>query len=479
MRKAVVLLGLAVSLTCVAAQDDAPWDCAECGKRVADKDTEQGGHDPCTYPHPAPCRYRVHKGCGGTVTVTVMHCSKCRKLLEEAEVEKSAAGRRLHKGCGAVVYVSQKHERPQEGRYDCLKCSACVGEDKTEEAGHEPGPHGHPGPCRYRIHKGCGGMVAERRDPKWKQLTPKRVVVRDDAWRKHDMIAFAGTSTDLPPRAEAHLEKDEKALKSLAALTPDHDVRFFLLWGWTRNGADPLNRTRVAASFNPEEKCVKVVVTSARVLDMGSGGGGAAMQYVGFDLPLGRLKPGTYTVKISEIVETFKTLGDTAPKRSKEKPKEEVTFTVGAQEDGDASSSVNDFAIDLYAKLREEEEGNVFFSPASISTALAMVYAGARGNTALEMRDVLHFDLPDKNLHPAMGKLAEALVAESKGSRVSIANALWPQKGYPFLEEYIALVRKCYGSELREVDYRSAVEEARQTINAWVEKKTNDKIKEL
>jgi serpin B len=140
----------------------------------------------------------------------------------------------------------------------------------------------------------------------------------------------------------------------------------------------------------------------------------------------------------------------------------------------------NGFAFDLYARLREHD-GNLFFSPQSISTALAMTYAGARGQTAEEMASTMHFSLPQERLHPAFAALLHDLHAdrESKGYQLHTANALWGQKGVPFLPEFLALVKDNYGAGLNEVDFRNATEKARQTINAWVEEQTNDKIKDL
>jgi serpin B len=146
------------------------------------------------------------------------------------------------------------------------------------------------------------------------------------------------------------------------------------------------------------------------------------------------------------------------------------------------AGSNNKFACDLYAKLKdkaEKKDGNLFFSPASISTALAMTYAGARGQTAAEMKTVLHFALEDKKLHPAMGALAKSLSAKKEGLKLSIANALWGQKGYGFLKEFLDLNKKNYEAGLSELDFITATEEARKTINDWVEKKTNNKIKDL
>jgi len=142
----------------------------------------------------------------------------------------------------------------------------------------------------------------------------------------------------------------------------------------------------------------------------------------------------------------------------------------------------NAFALDLYAKLKEEE-GNIFFSPYSISSALAMTYAGARGRTAKQMAEVLHFDSGQERLRLAFGALIARLNAQAKdgGYQLSVANALWGQKGYRFLKEFLDLTRSSYGAGLRKVDFRTraAREAARKTINTWVEKQTEGKIKNL
>ncbi len=138
------------------------------------------------------------------------------------------------------------------------------------------------------------------------------------------------------------------------------------------------------------------------------------------------------------------------------------------------------FALDLYAKLKAQQ-GNLFFSPYSISTALGMTYAGARGDTAAQMAKVLHFELPQERLHPGFAALINDLNAAGKKGdyQLSIANALWGQKSCGFLKEFLDLTRSRYGAGLNEVDFKKATETARKTINAWVEKQTRDKIKNL
>ncbi|HEV8062404.1 MAG TPA: serpin family protein [Gemmataceae bacterium] len=138
----------------------------------------------------------------------------------------------------------------------------------------------------------------------------------------------------------------------------------------------------------------------------------------------------------------------------------------------------NAFAVDLYREIRTQP-GNLFFSPESISTALAMTYAGARGDTATEMAKTLHFTLPPKKLHVAMGGLLHALNAAHDDYQLKVANALWGQQGYNFLDDFLTLTRDKYGSELNQVDFKTSANAARQTINSWVEQQTENKIKDL
>lgn len=135
----------------------------------------------------------------------------------------------------------------------------------------------------------------------------------------------------------------------------------------------------------------------------------------------------------------------------------------------------NAFAVALYGQLRNQS-GNLIFSPESISTALAMTYAGARGNTASEMAKTLHFTLPSNRLHPAMGALLSDLNAPHEGYQLRVADALWAQQGNTFLDDFLQLMKNDYGAGFNPVDFKDATEAARLTINKWVEQKTNDKI---
>jgi serpin B len=144
------------------------------------------------------------------------------------------------------------------------------------------------------------------------------------------------------------------------------------------------------------------------------------------------------------------------------------------------------FAFNLYQALREED-GNLFYSPYSISLALAMTYAGARGETEQQMADTLHFTLPQNRLHPAfnsldieLGKRGEGAEGkDDEGFRLHIVNAIWGQKGYHFLPTFLDVLAENYGAGLRILDFASAPEESRRTINNWVSDQTEGRIEDL
>lgn len=139
-----------------------------------------------------------------------------------------------------------------------------------------------------------------------------------------------------------------------------------------------------------------------------------------------------------------------------------------------------EFALDLYSRLKDED-GNLFFSPYSISVALAMTYAGARENTAQQISGTLRFSLEPQRLHAAFERLEARLEAlqEEGNVQLEIANSLWPHKSYPILEEYIGLMKEHYGVEITSVDYAADTEAARRIINEWVEERTKDKIRDM
>ena len=139
----------------------------------------------------------------------------------------------------------------------------------------------------------------------------------------------------------------------------------------------------------------------------------------------------------------------------------------------------NDFAFDMYSRLRLEND-NIVFSPYSIVTALAMTYGGARGETAEEMAKVLHFKLAQERLHPAFGQLAADLQSgKDRPYHLYVANSLFGQRGFPFAPPFLELTRKNYQGGFHEVDFIGETDQARKTINGWVETQTREKIKDL
>ncbi|HEX2908271.1 MAG TPA: serpin family protein, partial [Phototrophicaceae bacterium] len=154
----------------------------------------------------------------------------------------------------------------------------------------------------------------------------------------------------------------------------------------------------------------------------------------------------------------------------------------------DLTAGNNQFAFDLYQTVASTNADNFLFSPFSVSQALAMTYAGARGNTETQMADVLHFTLPQTELHAAFNALTTNLNQRSQtavdgmsGQRfqLSMVNALWGQAGFAFKPDFTALLEQNYGAGIRETDFASDPEAARQTINDWVAEQTQDKIKDI
>lgn len=139
----------------------------------------------------------------------------------------------------------------------------------------------------------------------------------------------------------------------------------------------------------------------------------------------------------------------------------------------------NQFALELYSKFNEDEDGNIFFSPYSISTALAMTYEGARGETAREMQNVFHFPEEADIRRPAYAKVYNDLNKRDKEYKLHTANALWAEQTYHFLPEYMSNVEQYYGGKVTNLDFIGASEESRQIINKWIEDMTNHKIKDI
>src|SRR3989338_4426927 len=138
----------------------------------------------------------------------------------------------------------------------------------------------------------------------------------------------------------------------------------------------------------------------------------------------------------------------------------------------------NKFAFNLYAELDKSQNENIFYSPYSISAALAMTYEGAKGQTADEIKSVFHF--PESSiLKPNFAAIYNEINKKDKSYKLSTGNALWVQQDYKFLDEYLSNVEKYYGGKAANVDFVRETEKSRQTINTFIEEQTNNKIKDL
>uniref|UniRef100_M3ZII4 Leukocyte elastase inhibitor n=1 Tax=Xiphophorus maculatus TaxID=8083 RepID=M3ZII4_XIPMA len=139
------------------------------------------------------------------------------------------------------------------------------------------------------------------------------------------------------------------------------------------------------------------------------------------------------------------------------------------------------FSLALLRKLSEDKKtANIFFSPFSISSALAMVMLGARGDTATQISEMmLHVDQDTDDVHTLFAKLLSEINKPASQFALSVANRLYGEKSYNFLQEFLTQTKTHYDSELEAVDFRTSSEEARVKINNWVEEQTQGKIKDI
>ena len=138
------------------------------------------------------------------------------------------------------------------------------------------------------------------------------------------------------------------------------------------------------------------------------------------------------------------------------------------------------FALDLYSQLKTSP-GNLFFSPYSISTCLAMTFAGARGDTESQMAQVFHFTKDQAGLHSSFGELQRRLkeASKQKGIELSIANALWSQEGHAFMPGFLGIAKGQYQANVNQIDFKTGADSARTEINHWVANETKDKIQDI
>jgi len=156
-----------------------------------------------------------------------------------------------------------------------------------------------------------------------------------------------------------------------------------------------------------------------------------------------------------------------------------VLDEAGATSEGikKAADANDQFAIALYSKIKDE--GNVFFSPYSISSAFGMVYEGAAGKTAEEIRSAFGFSDVSSERRASFASIFNQLNDKDAKYDLQLANALWAQKDYAFLSSYIDVLKNSYGAEANSVDFKGSTENVRLEISKWVESKTNNKIKDL
>ena len=156
-----------------------------------------------------------------------------------------------------------------------------------------------------------------------------------------------------------------------------------------------------------------------------------------------------------------------------------VTDTGSTKAVADAN---NRFAFDLYLRLAKDKEytgSNIFFSPFSLSSALAITYEGAKGKTADEIRSVFYFPANDSTRRGGFAGLNAGINSGDPGYSLRTANALWAEKTYPFLTGYVSTAERFYGAKITNLDFIGHPEDSRITINTWVEDKTEDRIKDL
>ncbi|MGV8128544.1 MAG: serpin family protein [Methanolinea sp.] len=142
----------------------------------------------------------------------------------------------------------------------------------------------------------------------------------------------------------------------------------------------------------------------------------------------------------------------------------------------------NRVALDLYGRIADDPktgDSNIFFSPFSISSALAITYEGARGTTAEEIRSVFHFPENQSVMRSGFAEVIAGMDNKTNAYTLRTANALWAEETYPFLAEYISAADRYYGAKTNNLDFVYAPEDSRVTINRWVEDQTEDRIKNL
>jgi serine protease inhibitor len=189
------------------------------------------------------------------------------------------------------------------------------------------------------------------------------------------------------------------------------------------------------------------------------------------------ISPSGSEVINAMVQKTQEASADDVPSTQVVSPKSQVSAqnTTDEMSGGNIAGDINKFAGELYAQLNQKDKtGNLFFSPYSIYSALAMTYAGAAGETAKQMEEALHF--PGVKVHSALAQLEPSLTSQPS---LQIANALWGQEDLSYKVKFVDFVHEHYAAPLKAVDFEKQTEAARKLINDWTAKQTADRITEL
>jgi len=155
-------------------------------------------------------------------------------------------------------------------------------------------------------------------------------------------------------------------------------------------------------------------------------------------------------------------------------------FSLSIAQQGSAQNmSNNQFAIDFYKQIAIEEKGNIFFSPFSLSAAMGMTYAGAKGVTQEQICQVFHFAANNDKFHIQLGNTIKQINSKAGAIQLKVVNNLWAEKTYPFTKPYTKLMSTAYLATIKPMDFINKFEESRLLINANILKTTNEKIKDL
>jgi serpin B len=186
--------------------------------------------------------------------------------------------------------------------------------------------------------------------------------------------------------------------------------------------------------------------------------------------------------KTKPVAETPPSVSSSLPSPAEPKDKKPVTTAAAASMPANArtlANGSNAFGFDLWKNVSKTKKENLAVSPASISLAFAMTYGGAKGETAAQMKKVLHFEEEPKELGASWGALGRTLEDPSRPIKLRIANRLFGEKTYTFVPEFLQQTKTSFNSGLEPVDFKNAAEPARVRINGWVEEKTEKRIKDL